>query len=172
MEKGYTRARAGAGGFTLIEVLMASAIVGIGMAALLTAAHSHTQANGRGRDVTQATFLAEGIREWTLTLPFRDPDTPDNSPGSDGSSPQVWVDDLDDLMDVTYSPPRDALGVEMSDLDNWSQTITMTWRDPANLETEVTAGSSNIVHVEVTIVHNSESVLTTSWLIVERTATP
>ncbi len=49
-----------------------------------------------------------------------------NPPGPDQSDPQTFVDDLDDLMDVTYSPPRDAHGLPIADMTSWSQTITLT----------------------------------------------
>ena len=157
-------------GFSLVEVAIATALLGIGIAALVVASRSSTQVNAAGRDTTQATYLAQEVREWTLKLPFSDQDPGDagNPPGPDGSDPQQFVDDLDDLMDVTYSPPRDAEGVPMYTLAGWSQHITLEWRAPDSLGTTVAPGSTDVVRVTVTVAHNGQTVLTTGWLVTRR----
>ena len=157
-------------GFTLIEVVMATVIVGVGVGVLLTAVAATTRANGSGRELTQAVFLAQAIREWTIRLPFSDTDPGDqgNPPGPDGTDPQVFVDDLDDLIDVTYSPPRNGQGVAVTTLAGWSQTITITWRDPDSVTTVVPAGSSDLACVEVRVSHQGRPVLSTDWLVTRR----
>ena len=162
------RSYSGRGGFTLIEALIASIIVGLGITALLMASKSGTQVNASARDITHAINLGQEVREWTLKLPFQDPDTPDNPPGPDGSSPQTFVDDLDDLKSVTYSPPRDASGQAISDMTGWSQQITLSWRNPTNLSEAVSDGASEMIYVEVVISHEGQSVLTTGWLVTKR----
>jgi len=153
--------------FTLIEVLIAIATIGIGITAMLTGIASSTRVNGEGRSITQAAFIAQELREWTVKLPFRDPDPgdADNPPGPDGSDPQAFVDDLDDLMNVVYSPPRDGLGSPITDMANWSQTITLTWRDPENISTTVADGASDVINVQVVIARNGIQVLTTGWVV-------
>lgn len=165
--KTFRSARAG---FTLIEVAVATVIVGTGIMALMVAAGSATRINDSGKKLTQSVFLAQELREWTLRLPFSDPDPADqgNPPGSDGSDPQVFVDDLDDLMDVTYSPPRDGQGSAIADMTDWSQTITLTWRDPSDLATVVSAGSSDFIHVQVSLSCKGRQVVTTGWLVARR----
>ena len=159
-----TTSKACRSGFTLIEAAVATAVIGIGVAALLTAVQAATRTNQAGRNLTQAVFLAQEIREWTLRLPFKDPQTPDNPPGPDESDPQVFVDDLDDLAGVTYSPPRDTHGTAIADMTAWSQIITLTWRDPTDLTSVVSDGASDIVHVQVDIHCFSQPVLSTGWL--------
>ena len=165
-----THSRSVRGGFSLIEVAVATAIVGIALAALLVAVGSNTRVNDAGAKLTQASFLAQEIREWTLTLPFSDPDPGDagNPPGPDGSDPQHFVDDLDDLIDVTYSPPRDGEGVALYDLDGWSQTISLTWRDPNSLLTSVTPGESDIICVQVGVAFEGQTIINTNWLVARR----
>ena len=157
-------------GFSLIEAVVATCIIGVGVTALLSSVAAGTRVNSEGTRVTQAVFLAQEIREWTLKLPFSDPDPADagNSPGADGSDPQYFIDDLDDLMDLTYSPPRDGQGIAISDMTQWSQTITLTWRNPADLTLSVSAGTSDIINVHVEIKHNGEAVLSTDWLATRR----
>ena len=158
------------GGFTLIEAAVATIVIGLGAAALLTAVASGTRTNAAGRSITQAVLLAQEIREWTVKLPFSDPDEADmgNPPGPDGADPQVFVDDLDDLMNVTYSPPRDGQGQPVADMTGWQQAITLTWRAPSDLTTAVAAGTSDTIHVQVDISHNGLNVLTTRWLVTRR----
>lgn len=158
------------GGFSLIEVVVATAIIGIGVVALLTCVSAGTSTNAEGRRLTHATFLAQEIREWTVRLPFSDLDPADqgNPPGPDGSDPQFFVDDLDDLMNVTFSPPRDGMGLDINAKPDWSETITMTWRDPTDLTTTVLPGTSNVVYVEVKLYKNGRLALTTGWMVVER----
>ena len=146
--------------------------------ALVVAARSDTQVNAAGRELTQAVFLAQQLREWTLTLPFSDPDPQDqgNPPGSDEGDPQTFVDDLDDLMDVTYSPPMsargkpplDTTGEPMSGVDGWSQHITLTWLDGDDLTQAVTPGTSDFVRVEVNVAYRGQNMLTASWLVTRR----
>ena len=157
-------------GFTLIEAAVATVVIGLGATALLTAVASGTRTNAAGRSVTQAVLLAQEIREWTLKLPFSDPDEGDaaNPPGPDGADPQVFVDDLDDLMNVTYCPPRDGQGQPVADMTGWQQAITLTCRAPADLTTAVTPGTSDTIRVQVDISHNGLDVLTTKWLVTRR----
>ena len=158
------------GGFSLIEALVTTIIIGIGVGALMTSVGSGTRNNAAGRDLTQASLLAQEMREWTVKLPFsdQDPGDVDNPPGPDGTDPQTFVDDLDDLLNVTYSPPRDGQGLSITDMAGWSQTIALTWRDPANLQTTVAAGSSDVIHVDLEIKQNGQSVLTTGWLVAKK----
>jgi len=162
--------RPGGGGFTIPEAIVATVLVGIGIVALVGAAKSGTQVNAVGRELTQATYLLQAVREWTLQLPFSDPDPGDagNPPGPDGSDPQVFVDDLDDLMDVTYSPPRDASGQLLAELGGWSQHIQLEWKDPDALQTTLTPGASDVVRVVVTVARNGRTVLTGGWLVTRR----
>jgi len=158
-------------GFTLIEAAIAVMVVGLGIVSLVHAMGAGTRVNATGRDITTATFLAQEVREWTLGLPFSDPDPgdADNPPGPDGSDPHMFVDDLDDLMSTTFSPPRDGQGYVIDGMDDWSQLIGMGWRDPDSLTTTVPAGTSDVVNVIVLICHKQEIVLITSWLVTRRT---
>jgi len=161
-------------GFTLTEVSIAMAVIGFGILSLLHAMGAGTNVNTAGRELTQAVFLAQEIREWTVQLPLRDPQPADadNPPGPDGTSPQTFVDDLDDLMNVTYSPPRDAAGAVITGMQGWSQTISLQWRDPDSLLTAVTPRSidNEVICVSVTVRCRGEDVLTSSWLVFEKEA--
>ena len=157
-------------GFTLVEALVATTIIGLGAAAIMVSAASNTRANDTGSKLTEAVFLAQELREWTLSLPFSDQDPGDqgNPPGPDGSDPQDFVDDLDDLMNVSYIPPRDGTGAAISGMPGWTQFISITWRDPDDLTSTVTAGSSSIVYVKIALSFQGTQVMETGWLVAER----
>ena len=165
-----TTPRPGRGGFTLIEVVVATVLVGLALTAMMVSVRSNTRVNDAGTKLTQASFLAQEVREWTLALPFRDQDAGDrdNPPGSDGSNPQVWVDDLDDLMNVTYCPPRDGQGYAIATLPDWSQTITLTWRDPNDLDHTVTAGTSDMIYVNVDVKYRNAVVTSSGWMVAKK----
>lgn len=165
-----TTTRRGLGGFTLIEIVVATVLIGLALVAMMASAGSNTRVNDAGTKLTQGTFLAQEIREWSLSLPFRDQDPGDlgKPPGPDGSDPQVWVDDLDDLMNVTYCPPRDGQGYAIATLPAWSQTITMTWRDPNNLSNTVSDGTSEVIYVNVDVKHRNNLVVSSRWLVTKK----
>ena len=168
-----SRGSKGRGAFSLVEVALATVIVGIGIVAVIASLQAGSRVNGAGRDLTQAVFLAQEIREWTVRLPFRDPDPGDanNPPGPDGISPQTFVDDLDDLYDpagLVYCPPRDGLGLPISGMTGWSQVLMLSWRDPNGLTATVSPGASTIINVKVSVRFRGKEVLATSWLVAKR----
>lgn len=155
-------------GFSLAEVVVATALIGLGLVALLVASAAGTRTSDGCRKLTEAVFLAQEIREWTLKLPFSDPQTPGAEPGLDSGESLDSVDDLDDLMNVTCSPPRDGQGSPLADMVGWSETITLTWRDPADLQSPVAPGSSDIVYVQVDLSYQGRPELVTGWLVTRK----
>lgn len=173
-----TTARSARGGFTLIEVAVATIIVGVGLAALMVSVESSTRVNDVGGKLAQGTFLAQEIREWTLALPFSTPVAGEvhNAPGPDGGvDPHVFVDDLDDFLGLdgrgtTYKPPRDGMGVEISSLPDWSQTITLSWRDPNNVAAAAPQGNgtTDVIYVHVDVGYRNKTVYGTNWLVTRK----
>lgn len=166
-QPGRIRRRAG---FSLIEIAVAVPIIGLGVAAAVTVSSACTQATGGGRRLTQAVFLAENIREWSLVLPMTDPDAAEagNPPGTDPSDTPGVPDDLDDLLDVTFDPPRDGQGRPVDDQSSgWSQHVTLTWVNPNTLS-PVPDGASQTVQVQVQVRFQGQPVFTTTWLVTGR----
>lgn len=163
-------------GFTLIEAAVATVVIGLGVVALMHCLGAGTRVNAEGREITQAVFLAQEIREWTLRLPFSDPDPGDahRPPGPDApNSPSVVVDDLDDLMNYTFCPPRNGMGGPITTMADWSQQVLFEWRDPDNLSltvpppTDCSLGTG-VINITVVIRRGDREVLRTSWLAVRR----
>ena len=143
----------------------------------MVSVESSTRVNDVGGKLAQGTFLAQEIREWSLALPFSDPDAADagNPPGPDGVDPQVFVDDLDDFLGfyqrgTTYKPPRDGMGNAITSLPDWSQTITLAWRDPNNVAAPAPhgVGTSDVVYVHVDVAYRDKTVYGTNWLVTRK----
>jgi prepilin-type N-terminal cleavage/methylation domain-containing protein len=155
------------GGFTLIEILLAVVILGVAFVAFLSAMQTGIKTGAESTDLTKAMLYAREMREWTRSLPFHDTDAADaDKPvGPDSGTDGVpYVDDVDDLLGATFSPPRDSFGSEIADATGWSETVTLTWKSEVDPTFTVPDGESNLIHVEVTIMKNGETILTTNWL--------
>jgi prepilin-type N-terminal cleavage/methylation domain-containing protein len=161
-------------GFTLLEVLLAAVILGVGIAAALNSMIFSTRSNAESNRLTEATFLAQEIRTWTESLPFSDQDPSDmlNPPGPDSYDDMGvgYVDDLDDLYYSDFSPPRDSLGNPIDRLSGWVQRVRLSWRSEADPQIEVEPGSSDLIYVEVSIgryddyTYRYSHELSTGWL--------
>jgi prepilin-type N-terminal cleavage/methylation domain-containing protein len=146
-------------GFTLIEVAVAVVIVSLALTALLVAVQSNTRVNDMGAKLTQAAFLAEEMREWTLLLARTDPNAvdDDNPFHYEGGPSQP------------YCPPRDGSGQAISSLAQWSQAVTLAYRDPNDLlSSPGGGGTSDVVNVIVDVRFQGQSILETSWLVAKR----
>ena len=109
--------------FSLIEVLIASVLVGLAIAALVVANGAFTMANGAGADLSTAEFLVEQIREMTTALPVSEPDvTAWTSFGPEEASPADY-DDVDDFDNATFSPPVNAVTSHHADVSSSSASL-------------------------------------------------
>ena len=127
----------------------------------MVALASGTTINASAREMTQATYLAQEVREWTYRLPFSDPD---------GADPQGFVDDIGNLTNVSYSPPLNGLGQPVTGMTDWTQKITVTWRNSQDLSQIVASSASDIARIQVDILHSGKTVLTNFWFVSKRTA--
>ena len=156
-------------GFTLAEIVVTVVLMGIVFIAALTALQGGTTVNYAAADMNTALGLVNEVREWTIDLPFIDPQEHQQGdpvgPNDYYGDGTPMFDDLDDLMNATFSPPRDSRGNPIASLANWQQQVTITWRDPADITQEVTAGTSGVVFVEAIISKGSEEVLRQGWII-------
>ena len=152
-------------GFTLIEALVATAIIGIAIAALLVSNVSHSQANAYGMNTSTAEFLIEEIRAMTTPLDVVDPNTGTATFGIEsGESSLADYDDLDDFDDLTFSPPVNVNGTILNDFSQYSQIITVVNVDAGDFTSVIADHGSSIVRVSVSIVMNGKEISSTSWI--------
>ena len=135
-------------GFSLIEVAVATVIIGLGVTALLLSVGAGTRVNDNARELTQAAFLAGEVREWASNQTFANL--------SALASP------------TTFSPPQDGGGNTITDMAGWSQVISITWRDGVNLNNNVAVGSSKFINMQVQVFRGSQLMLATTALVVNR----
>ena len=144
----HMRRVARAEGFSLIEVAVATVIIGLGVSALLLSVGAGTRVNDDAQELTQASFLAGEVREWASNQTFANL--------SALASP------------TTYNPPRDGSGNAITDMAGWSQKISFTWRDGANLNNNVAAGTSKFINLQVQVFRGNQLMLSTTALVVNR----
>jgi len=158
--------------FTLVEVLIATILVGLAIAALLAANGSFSMANAAGADLSTAEFLTEQIRELTTMLPVADPATTAwTALGPEGDETTVDayddVDDFDGFDSAALGGPIDALHTPLPNLAAFRQQVAVQRLNPSNFD-ETWADdhnpSSDFVRVTVTILQNGRSIGSASWM--------
>ena len=151
-------------GFSLIEVLIASILVGMAIAALVVANGAFTMANGAGADLSTAEFLVEQIREMTTTLPVSEPNvTTWTTFGPEEGSPADY-DDVDDFDGATFSPPINANRVALTNYTAFSQTITVENLNATDFDQVVADCTSDFVRVTVQVSLNTRPLCSASWV--------
>lgn len=103
-------------GFTLLEAMIAAAIFGIFMMAVISMLTGAINANKLARDVTEASALAADVVERLASLPYEDADLQNNTVS--------WPDTEDGKYSFAISTTQDAI------VDHtMSVAVTVSWRD-------------------------------------------
>ena len=131
-----------ADGFTLIEALFASILIGMVVVSLAAASGAFTMVNGVGIDMSTAEFLIEEIRALTAPMTF---------------------DELLTYNGNTYSPPIDISETAMAEFSAFSQVITIQYVQASSLDTVVT-GPTDFLRVTVTVNKNGQPINSASWI--------
>jgi len=136
--------RSAHGGFSLIEAVVATAIVALGMAGLLAGVSSGTRATHGGNELTQAVLLAGGIREFLLCQPF------------------------ENVTSHAYAHCIDGQGETIDGLDDWGQDVTVTHRREDDLSQIDASGTSDVKYVQIDVRHEGRVVTTIGWVLARR----
>ena len=138
----------GSRGFTLIESMLVTVIIGVGVVAMLGLLAAGTVANGDSTRTTTAVNFATGINELTMRTPYNQLRTIGSSTGR------------------TYQPPIDGMGNNLNDYADWSQTVTVRYVMPTNLKFAVPESQIEPTSkVTVTVKRQGVPVYTTSWVV-------
>ncbi|MBN2312728.1 MAG: prepilin-type N-terminal cleavage/methylation domain-containing protein [Sedimentisphaerales bacterium] len=159
-------------GFTFIEVLIATILIGLAIASLMAANRAFTTANDAGTDLSTAEFLIEQIKELTALLPVVEPGTPESADdvfGPESGETQATYDDLNDFDGTAgngtiFSPPINANRNVLNDYATFSQQVTVENVSATNFEQVVDPLRSSFVRVTVSVSQNGQMVTSTSWL--------
>lgn len=158
VRRGAGAAKAGPGGFTLIETAMATVILGVGVVAMVDAQEAFTRSTLWSSHAATGTFLANEVRELSRHLSRHDPVTGlwlDGGGALKGWGPETGettiqsFDDLDDLDGMVFGEggnfpgPINAFGEVIPEIDDMGQVrtdedgvpLTMTgWRQRVIVE--------------------------------------
>jgi prepilin-type N-terminal cleavage/methylation domain-containing protein len=152
-------------GFTLIEVLIATILVGLSIAALVGANGALTMANGAGTTQSTAEFLAEQIRELTAMLPVVESGTSTPTFGPEPLETTLSsYDDLDDYDGIVFSPPIAANKAVLTEFAGFSQQVTVQNVSQSNLDQVVADLGSQFVRVTVRVLQNGREICSASWI--------
>lgn len=157
--------------FTLIEVSLAMVIVGVGIMAMMQLLAICTTQNRAGAEITIATLLAENVRETMAGLPLSDPIFGHATFGAESGQSLAGYDDIDDFDGVTLNPPIDAFRQPVTELSHYTQIVSVSPVQPAQLSTAVSKSTyTGAVRVRVRVMFRSddsqplEEVHQASWI--------
>lgn len=128
-----------------MEAAIVTAIVGIGIVAMMELMAAGTMANTQSTELTTAMGLASNIHERALGTPY---------------------DELFTKFDnKSYSPPVDAKENQINGMSTWQQVVDVKYVDPDNVRSNVPDTQPEpISRITVLINHNGRPLYTTSWL--------
>jgi prepilin-type N-terminal cleavage/methylation domain-containing protein len=173
-QKSKSKNRTSIRGFSLIEVLIATVLVGMAIAALVAANGSFSMANVAGADLSTAEFLVEQIRELTTMLPVADPDATtwtvlglDAGESFSNLATLDDVDDLDGFNSTSVGAPINAQRTALTNLTAFSQQVSVRRVNPSNFDepwADDHDPTSNFVRITVDIRANGRPVSSASWI--------
>ena len=151
--------------FTLIEIIVATILIGIVISAIVMSSRTFTTINAAGMNLTTAEFLIEEIRELAAPLPVVDPDSGTSTfgPESDETSLADY-DDLDDFDGAVFSPPIDINRTELANFPSFSQQVTVENVSASDFMAVVGDHSSDFVRVTVRVFLNNDEISSASWI--------
>ncbi len=166
MKHRQTRVRRG---FWLVESAIAIAVVGIGVVAVVGSQQAWHVQSVVSEELATGMRLATEIREMSLLLPASDPVTGSSWGVELGEIIPLDLDDLDDLDAQTFSEsdgtgPLDATGAIIIGMNDWEQQITVQCVDPFDVKNVVSDGTSEVVRLEVTVLHKGKEITRLIWI--------
>jgi len=166
-------------GFTLLETGLAIVVIGVGVLAMLAAQASFHEQNRWSTHASRAMLLANELRETMMNLPRHDPvtghDAADRIDPVTGVDPETGLvpwgpepnefdagdwDDVDDFDGAEFSGPLgngpiDASREMVSGLDRWIQRVRVFHVDPLDVNAERERFSTDLLRVEVVVLHQA-----------------
>jgi type II secretory pathway pseudopilin PulG len=140
--EGAARRQCARRGFTLIEATLATIIVGVGCVASLNLIAAGTLSNLEGAEQTTGINLARSIREMTVNQTFAT---------------------VRGLNGVSYSPPKDGRGSDLTQCPGWQQSIAVQAVNPSKLIQDIVDPNAAALRVTVTTKRNGRIVCNLSW---------
>ncbi len=159
------------GGFTLVEAVAATLIVGMVLAGALAGVGSSRISRARIAEHVRGQQLALDLIAEILQTAYQDPvQTPGFGlePGESSTSRAAW-NDVDDYNGWTESPPQTKAGNLIPDFTGWTRSVVVEWIDPSTLSVTAASGTG-LKRITVTVRHGGLTVAqvaafrTSGWL--------
>jgi prepilin-type N-terminal cleavage/methylation domain-containing protein len=161
-------------GFGLLEILIATVIVGVLMVAALNALGASVRANVFIANRAKGIILADELMTEILQQPFFDPEsgTGIGVDSSESTATRTDFDDIDDYSNWNSSPPQDRHGNEKVEFLGWTRNVEVGFVSSDNVKGEFLSPSSTtgVKKVRVRVYYRDEviielqSVQTARWV--------
>jgi len=145
--------------FSLIEVLVATAIMGVLLVAAMQTVGNSVRAERFTADTSQGLWLAQQLMAEIRGAKYREPDeTPTFGPEPlETGGARSAFDDVDDYHNWSASPPQDPDGTVIPDRAGWQRTVTVDYLNPNDLSAEVGL-DHGVKRITVVVQRNGQTV--------------
>ena len=150
-------------GFTLIEVIMVIVILGIMLPGIMMFFIQGVKDSVDSQRRTTAIFLVDGLMEEIRSKGWDEvaagiTATCSNASaiGFDVGESRINYDDIDDFNGLNNTPPSDSQGAAMANYAGFQQQVTVSYVNPAALDTAV-GGPTCYKRVEVRIIDTASN---------------
>ncbi len=143
-------------GFSLVEVAISTAIVGVMLVAALHAVASARMGLSRVQQRSKGMLLAQGLMAEILQQDYADADFGTDSfglGGSEGGSNRAAYDDVDDYDGWSASPPETRDGTPIPGTDGYERLVVVDWVTSSDT-TDVRGESTGAKRIIVTVKFN------------------
>lgn len=146
-----TPPRCRAAAFTMVEIIVAIAVVAVMFVAVLNTVGTTRSTLFTIGDRARAHAIADDLMQEILTQAYRDPDVPSSfGPTAEeaATGDRSLFNDVDDYHGWRASPPEDRTGVALSRHERFSRAVDVTWVD-SNLQPA--ADDTGLKRITVTV---------------------
>lgn len=146
-------------GFSLVEAVIATAIVGGLLVAALTAVGATARARQINTDNEMANRLAKDLLEEVVAKPYFDPQGSAALGRESGESNRTMFDDVDDYEGWTDDPPTTPDARSVTTQKGWKREVIVRWASRADIEADA-KDDEGVKRIEVTITRNGKRLFT------------
>jgi MSHA pilin protein MshD len=144
-------------GVTLVELIVAIAVIGVGVAGVLAVMDVTTRRSADPMITQQAQFIAESYLEEILLKKFVDPDSDTVCPTPEAS--RADYDNVCDYNGLNNTGAVDQLGGTVPGLESYNVAVTVTADNTVTLGSGVSeinnTGALRVLRVEVVVTHDT-----------------
>lgn len=152
---GQSRPSTNCPGFTLVEAVISTLIVGIMFTAAMSTVAASKVSQHRLSVSGRGYLLAEALMAEVLHQDYEEPDDAvifGPEPG-ESQATRTDFDDVDDYDNWSAGPPIALDGTELTDSDRWQRTVTVQWVLASDLST-VRPVETGVKRITVTVCYN------------------